>query len=388
MITRFYVDNYKSLQNFEYKPKKFELIVGANGTGKSTVFEALDKVRRFVTGEGNAKELFPFSNKTKWNLKGTQIFELDFEIGNRSCTYHLEINLYSSFRVEKEIVKIDNQVVVETGWEPRPKDDGIFDKDPFIDENDFDDEEEHAHDIRTLKRASNLNSPATPLSDPNKSGVSFQVAQMLRQFCLIKLNPMLMTSQVKRAEHRPSVDLSNYASYYLYMLQQKQGKMFEMIPHLRESVANFDSFAVEEDFEEGRRDLRIVCQSARGKKGATRTLKYGFEELSDGQRALIALYTLLFCTLESDTTLIIDEPENYIALRELQPWLTLLEERLEEHGGQVILISHHPEFINMMAPHQAVIFERDSGGPVRIKEFDIHAASALAPAELIARGLE
>ena len=63
----------------------------------------------------------------------------------------------------------------------------------------------------------------------------------------------------------------------------------------------------------------------------------------------------------------------------------LLQERLDEHGGQVILISHHPEFINMLAPEQGVIFERDEGGPVRIKEWD-QGGSPLAPAEIMARG--
>jgi AAA15 family ATPase/GTPase len=73
MITRFYVDNYKCLQNFEYKPAQLELIVGANGTGKTTVFEALDKVRRFVTGQADAKELFPSECKTRWSSRLSQL---------------------------------------------------------------------------------------------------------------------------------------------------------------------------------------------------------------------------------------------------------------------------------------------------------------------------
>lgn len=389
MITRFYVDNYKCLQNFEYTPKPFELIVGANGTGKSTVFEALDKVRRFVTGEADARELFNLDCSTRWSIRMQQVFELDYKYGSDNFQYHLEIKLSSIFRVEKELLMRNAEVLYETEWvktDAASADvafwpDDLGDSDPL----------NHFGQNRLLLSPQGVKAP---LADPNKSAFVNRgprltsLKQALSQIHYFKLNPALMTSQVGKVAPRPANDLSNFASYYLYLLQQKQGKMFEMIPHLREAINDFDSFAVEEDFEEARRNLRIVCQSPTAKKGTADSLRYGFEELSDGQRALIALYTLLFCTLEPNSTLIIDEPENYIALRELQPWLMLLQERLEEYGGQVILISHHPEFINALAPGNTVVFERENAGPVRIKPFDSKLVSSLSPAEIVARGWE
>ena len=44
-----------------------------------------------------------------------------------------------------------------------------------------------------------------------------------------------------------------------------------------------------------------------------------FSEVSEGQRALIALYMLVYCALTPDRTLLIDEPDNFIALAEIQP---------------------------------------------------------------------
>lgn len=38
---------------------------------------------------------------------------------------------------------------------------------------------------------------------------------------------------------------------------------------------------------------------------------YRFNELSDGQRVLIALYTLIYYARSEDYTLCIDEPENF-----------------------------------------------------------------------------
>lgn len=42
MITRFYIDNFKSLVNFDLELSKFTCLIGLNGAGKSTVLQALD----------------------------------------------------------------------------------------------------------------------------------------------------------------------------------------------------------------------------------------------------------------------------------------------------------------------------------------------------------
>jgi len=48
---------------------------------------------------------------------------------------------------------------------------------------------------------------------------------------------------------------------------------------------------------------------------------FEFADLSDGQRQLIVLYTILE-SLRNETysVLLVDEPDNFISLREIQPW--------------------------------------------------------------------
>ena len=45
MLKRLYVDNYKCLVNFEYQPGKVQLIIGGNGTRKSSIFDVLSLLR-------------------------------------------------------------------------------------------------------------------------------------------------------------------------------------------------------------------------------------------------------------------------------------------------------------------------------------------------------
>ena len=53
MIERLYVDNYKCLVNFELELEELTLLLGVNGTGKSSVLDVIVAVRKLLT-ERNA----------------------------------------------------------------------------------------------------------------------------------------------------------------------------------------------------------------------------------------------------------------------------------------------------------------------------------------------
>ena len=387
MITRFYVDNYKCLVNFEYKPQPLELIIGANGSGKSTVFEALDKVRQFMTGRADARELFTPETSTKWVYNPTQVFEVEFKVRDKETKYRLEIDISSaSFRVEKESLQT-GESRIETVWKDTKT------RYEILKEGDWEayaEEEAHKDQLRVAELM--WEDMDLPLSNPNQSMLGVVrdewIMRASHSTLIYKLNPPLMTSEIGKIAPRLNVNGSNFASYYLYVLQQKQGTMFEVISHLREVLPGFDSFAVDEDFEQGKRRLMVIFKNLDGAKGkGAAPLKFSFDDLSDGQRALIVLYTLLFCALDEKATLVIDEPENYISLRELQPLIMLMEERIEEVGGQILLISHNQEFINMLTDRgKCVRFYRENNGHTRIAAFN--PDSELTAAEIVARGWE
>ncbi len=61
------------------------------------------------------------------------------------------------------------------------------------------------------------------------------------------------------------------------------------------------------------------------KKG--REQEYLFHELSDGQRVLFGLYAVLHYAMHEETTVSFDEPDNFVSLREIDPWLQSVGER-------------------------------------------------------------
>lgn len=115
------------------------------------------------------------------------------------------------------------------------------------------------------------------------------------------------------------------------------------------------------------------------------TSTYRFGELSDGERALIAVHALLHTVAGPGKVLVLDEPDNYLGLREIQPWLAEVAERsLRSDGPQVILISHHPDALNFLALEKGWRMFRDRGGPTRIERFQ--PAEGLDAAGTVARG--
>jgi ATPase subunit of ABC transporter with duplicated ATPase domains len=124
------------------------------------------------------------------------------------------------------------------------------------------------------------------------------------------------------------------------------------------------------------RELRVMC--TRGAGGTPRTYELSLEDLSDGQRCLLVLYTMLHAARSSPSVLCFDEPDNFVALREIQPWLIKLGDAVESGGGQALLISHHPEVIDYLAADSAFLFERPRGDLVRVRR--------LKASELLARG--
>ena len=55
---------------------------------------------------------------------------------------------------------------------------------------------------------------------------------------------------------------------------------------------------------------------------------------------------------------------------------------------QILVISHHPEIINLQAREHGLVFERQNLGPTRVRPFAADEESSLTPAEIVARGEE
>jgi len=186
--------------------------------------------------------------------------------------------------------------------------------------------------------------------------------------------------QVADSETRNlSIHAENFAQWYRHVLQEEPGIAYKAGELLKRVMPGFDQLSLKDKGEARRLTATFRIDET--------DYDFDFMALSDGQRQLIVLYTVLESLREGIfSTLFVDEPDNFVTLREIEPWIDTLQDVCEDSGRQAIIISHHPEIINKMARGEELWFSRKEGAHVLVKPFP--TTPGLTPAETMARGWE
>ena len=91
MLTHVYIDSFLCFNNFELSIDRVTLLVGMNGTGKTSVLELVDAVRRFIV-EGISVDVFAPSKKlTCWDTRNDQKISLTAKVKGDPFEYELVI---------------------------------------------------------------------------------------------------------------------------------------------------------------------------------------------------------------------------------------------------------------------------------------------------------
>jgi len=376
MLTRIYVDNFRCMVNFECRLGPQQLLLGPNGAGKSTFFDVLTLLRDFcIRGELPDRPApasrFGGASRTRWQDVQEQTFELDV-VGN-SGVYKFRLVMDSwgnpeRPRVVKEEVSFDGKPIFrfEMG-EVHLFNDSAEDKVKYP----FD---WHRSALATIiERNDN-----TKLS---------WFKRWLGGLLYVQPNPWAMLGIAGQESERPDQHLANFADWYRHLRQETED--YQYIRDLCAVIEGFVTMRLELAGE-GRREIRVRMAGGENGNGAKRETEFLLNELSEGQRVLIGLYAVLHFALKPGATLCFDEPDNFIALREVQPWLTKALDRAEdeESGAQVLIASHHPELLNRMAYKEGLLFDRPGGRQTRVSPFSDPSQTGLTASELIARGWE
>ena len=363
MLTRIYIDNFRCFTNFEFKPRRKELIFGANGTGKTVLCEVLRLLRDFVMVGGATSGYFTEANRCRWSSLREQTFELEARIDEATYVYKLRIEHKPNSpapKVIQETVHLDQKPIFE-----------FLDGEVHL----FNDKLEHK-----VTYPFDWKQGALSTIDPRKDNLKLSRFKfwLLSLHC-VRINPFATQGHAEREDVFPLPDLTNFASWYRHLLQSQPVEAERFRGSVGQAIDGF-SFMRLETAAEGTRRLEISFE------GAAARYRCSFEELSDGQRSLMGLYALLHFVVEAGHTVILDEPDNFVAIREIQPWLMALSDIVDGGSGQVLIASHHPEIINRLAPSCGSHFVREGLGPVRVQPFQPDPDTQLTTAELMARG--
>lgn len=367
MITRVYIDNFRCFTNFEIRPDRVNLLIGNNGAGKSTFTDVLHRATGLAVLGNAVEDEFPQTTLTRWDSRPAQRIELD--VSTNSGVYHYAVELSHNLALEtvtlqREVVRYDSLIVFryEDGLVQLYNNEGKL-------------------GTKFAFRGARSFLPQLEARPENALLTSF--LDFLRRVWLLKLNPTRIAPESRVESESLDTDGFNFASWYRHLSQERTEDLPKLFERLSKMLPGF-------------RALKTVSA---GKGGQKRELvaifsfgdpesKYeiDFDDLSDGERATIILYCLLMDAEGEPRTLLLDEPENFVGLQLIQPWLVDLADAMRDEG-QLFLISHHPEVIDYLAADRPLLFERPGGGPTIVRTDPFDRSQGLKASELVARGL-
>jgi predicted ATPase len=365
MLKRLYANNYRCLVNFEITFEKLTLLMGPNGAGKSTMFDLLFGIRRLIADNAKVGEVFPPEDITAWVDKTEQAFELDVQGKDGIFSYRLDISYNPSIkkqRIDHEHLRCNGKPLFE------------FDQGEVqLYHDDHKPGPKYYFDW-TVSALATITS-----RDDNTKLTWFK--EWVAKLFVLSLQPKAMTSETKEESDWLNRDGTNFASWYRYISQEHQDRIFQLTEKLRNTIPGFHAFKLEQSGKQ-----RILKVGFRTGDESASPIYFDFEQLSDGERVLIVLYSLLLGLQDLGHALFFDEPENYVSLAEIQPWLMELSDACGEGFSQAVLISHHPELVDYLGPECGKWIERDTLGPARVKPLPEKIEKGLKLSEQIARG--
>jgi predicted ATPase len=364
MLKRIFADNFRALVNFEFRPGDLSLLLGDNGSGKTSVFEVLGSLKDLIVLGRPASELFAFT-RTRWETRDVQRFELDVQSDSGIYRYTLEIqhpeDVPGKPFIRSETVTLDGTPLYRfsAGEVQLYRDDQaagpLF---PFRPDQSF---------------LPNLDAPGAKQMARLAEFKGFMI-----QLWIIQPNPFIMELNSREDQIYLARNGSNFASFFSYLNSERPEVREELESRLRAALPDFRSL-----FFRRQGDAKILFASFSSEE--KESVPYGVAELSEGQRVLAILYAAVCGLSHSKAVLCFDEPDNFVALSEIQPWLQVLRDTLDKLGGQAMIISHHPEVMDYLALDSLWRFERPSG-PVIARPVEVDNTSPLKLSELVARG--
>ena len=337
MINRLYVHNFRCLENFElrFDNQPSSLLIGKNGTGKSTVGIALKIFQNIGRGTGRVRELIKIKDFCQNRTDVPIRFELEVVLNEQTFKYSIAFELPENFR---ELRILDEQLSVDG--------ETIYSRDKALVSLHQSPHRQEA----TFKVDWHL--VALPIIQMESEGDALHIFKSwLAKMVLLSPIPRQMKGESQRDVQKIDLDGKNIGDWFSALLNRYPAAYMIIDKYLREIIPDILDIQNEETGSESKE----ICVRFKGDKGQ---LKIYFKDLSDGEKCFFLCAILLaankfygpfFCFW--------DEPDNYLSLSEVGFFQTNLR-RAFANGGQFLATSHNPEAINKFSKENIFVLDR------------------------------
>lgn len=339
MLQRLYVHNFRCLENFELKTKTMPsaLLIGKNGSGKSTVAAALKIFQSIGRGINRVGQLVAFKDFAHGRTDVPMRFEIEVMLAGSVYHYILALELPENF---KELRILEEQLLVSgkpvfsrrearvtvprsaQGGEAQFFVDWHLVALPVIQEQS---ETDPLHIFKTWLARTIILAPVPSLMDGDSSGETL----------------------------RPEWNASNLGDWFSGLLGRYPAAYTTIANYLREVMPDIAEFRNDPTGKDAKSmNVHFAANAA--------SFVVNFDDLSDGEKCFFLCavvlaankaYGPLFCFW--------DEPDNYLSLSEVGHFILSLR-RSFQNGGQIIVTSHNDEAIRKFAEENTWVLDRKS----------------------------
>jgi predicted ATPase len=338
MIQRLYINNYRCLENFELpiSGKSSSLLIGRNGTGKSTVGAALQVLQSIARGTNRVRDLVRTKDPARGRGDVPTRIELEVLIHGEVYRYSLALELPQDFKE----MRVAEERLSQGGVD-------IFARDTAQ---------------VTLTRPSMSDSRfivdwhlvALPIiQQHSQSDPLYIFKNWLAKMLILAPIPPHISGDSTGDTLEPDKHCSNFGEWFTGLLSHSPSAYAHIDTFIRRIMPDFKDIQNPLTGKDSR-SLSVQFQQDQA------SLKLAFDDLSDGEKCFFICavvlaandaYGPIFCFW--------DEPDNYISLDEAGQFVMALR-RSFQSDGQLLVTSHNPEAIRRFSTENTFLLDRRS----------------------------
>ncbi|HMD99841.1 MAG TPA: AAA family ATPase [Terriglobia bacterium] len=344
MITRLYVHNFRCLENFELPiaGKPSALLIGDNGSGKTTVGLALEILQRIARGTNRVGDLVKPKDFFLGRTDAPMRFEIDVELKTKIYGYSIAFEFpqglqalgVKDLRVFEEKLTVDGKPVYTR-------------------------EKAQVHLARSgqekeAKFLIDWHLAALPIiQEQSRSDPLFILKAWLARMLILRPIPSLISGDSEQETLQPSPQVTDFGAWFAGLLADQPSAYTKIDKYLKQVIPDLKDI---KNPVVGRDSRSLVVQFS-NQQGS---VNMPFEDLSDGEKCFM-LSALVLAANDAYGPLLCfwDEPDNYLALSEVGHFVMALRTAFQS-GGQFIATSHNPEAISRFSDENTLVLHRKS----------------------------
>lgn len=337
MLIRLYANNFRCLENFELNTNERTslLVIGANGSGKTTASDVLEIFQKIGRGVSRVRELVHPGDFSYRKTDPPIRLELTARIDGHVYTYQLVLELPNDFRelrIQEEELRHEGDILFSRKQAQvnlaLPKKGASFSVDWHL--------------------------VALPIIQVSLDGDPLRrFRDWLAKMIILAPCPYEMSGESDGETLEPDKRGSGFANWFTGLLARFPAAYREIDEQLRSIMPDISDIYIE-PAGENRKNINVRFLKKES------YFSIGFKRLSDGEKCFFLLATTLAASKYYGPLLCLwDEPDNYLSLAEVGQFIVSLRRQFGR-DGQFIAMSHNEETIRKFSAENTLVFSRSS----------------------------